>query len=113
MYKQEFGQKGEKIAAQYYQKLGYKIIAQNYFTRLGELDLVLKKNDKILVVEVKSRTNSRFGWGEEAVSQNKLNHLVHAYEIMRRQLCLPEYFEIEVCTVEISQGQTNIRTFMV
>lgn len=113
MYKQEFGQRGENIAAKHYQSLGYQVIYQNYYTRYGELDLVLKKDDKILVVEVKTRTNDRFGWGEEAVSQKKLNHLVLAYQIMQREMGLPEYFEIEICAIEISRDQTNIRTFII
>mgnify|MGYP005662405913 FL=1 len=45
--KKSLGQYGERIALSYYQKLGYKLITQNYYSRYGELDLVLKKDNKI------------------------------------------------------------------
>ena len=47
LYKKSLGKYGEKIALEYYRKLGYKLIRQNYYCRWGELDLVLIKNKQI------------------------------------------------------------------
>ncbi|MFI3169193.1 MAG: YraN family protein [Faecalibacterium sp.] len=49
------GQKGEAIAAKFYLDDGYQLLAHNYKTRMGELDLVLRKGDTVVICEVKTR----------------------------------------------------------
>ena len=109
--KKQLGQKGENIAAKYYQRLGFKIIAQNFYTRYGELDLVLKKDQKILVIEVKTRTNRKFGYGEETISDKKLHNITVAYDLLRKKYKLPEFFEIEICIIEIKDNKIKFRRF--
>lgn len=111
LYKKILGQKGENIACRYYEQAGFKLIAKNYWTRWGELDLVFKKNKEILVVEVKTRTNNSFGWGEESINQKKLNNIHQAYQIMYRALKLPSYYLLEICIIEIRGPQIHIRTY--
>lgn len=109
--KKQLGQIGEAIAAKYYQKLGYQIFAKNFYTRYGELDLVLIKDNTILVVEVKTRRNQKFGYGEEAVSAKKLHNIDIAYNLLRKKDKLPEFFEIEICVIEIKNNKAKIRRF--
>ncbi|MCD4760453.1 YraN family protein [bacterium] len=109
-YNKTLGQRGENIARTYYQKLGWKLIKQNYWTPQGELDLVLEKNKEILVVEVKTRSNRRFGWGEETINQQKINNILKAYQILQRHSDLSGYFSLEICVVEIGKKIT-IRSF--
>ena len=52
------GQTGEAIAAKYYIQKGYLLLNHNYRTRMGELDLVLYKDDTIVFAEVKTRSPS-------------------------------------------------------
>ncbi|MBT4349665.1 YraN family protein [bacterium] len=111
--KKQLGQKGENIAAEYYQKLGYEIIARNFYTRYGELDLVLKKNNKILVIEVKTRTNHNFGYGEESISDKKLHNIYIAHKILREQQNLPTFFEIEVCVIYTYYNRYTIDRFII
>ncbi len=49
------GQKGEAIAAKFYLNEGYRLLAHNYKTRMGELDLVLRKGNTVVICEVKTR----------------------------------------------------------
>ena len=108
-YKQQLGAWGEDIAKSYYQKLGYQIIAQNFSTRYGELDLVFIKANKILVVEVKTRSSLAFGFAEESISRNKLQNLRTAYQILSRRNSLPADFEMEICVVEkINQKKASL-----
>jgi putative endonuclease len=57
------GRRGEELAAAHFERLGYRILARNYRTRWGELDLVLaaRDGDTIVFAEVKTR---RSGSGE-------------------------------------------------
>ncbi len=51
---QKIGAIGENIAADYLKKKGYKILARNFKTKWGELDIVAQKNKIIIFVEVKT-----------------------------------------------------------
>ena len=51
---QKIGRFGEDIATNYLKKKNYKILARNFKTKWGELDIVAQKNKVIIFVEVKS-----------------------------------------------------------
>ncbi|MBU1202562.1 YraN family protein [Patescibacteria group bacterium] len=110
-YKKQFGQRGEKIALKYYQSKGYKYIAQNFYTRYGEIDLILQKNQQMLIVEVKTRSSLNFGWGEESINNKKINNIQKAYQIFCQRYKTEANYKIEICIVEIINGQNKIRTF--
>lgn len=50
-----FGQRSEKFAAKYIRKFGYKILAANLSDRLGELDLIARDGEVLVVIEVRSK----------------------------------------------------------
>ena len=50
MNRAETGRTGEAVAARYYQKHGCELIAHNYRTRMGEIDLILRETDGALVL---------------------------------------------------------------
>ena len=52
------GQRGERAAAKYLKKLGYKIVARGQRGRRGELDLVAVDGRTVVFVEVKTRTGA-------------------------------------------------------
>lgn len=72
----ELGRKGEAVAAKYYLKRGYQILAHNYRTRRGELDLILQKENQIIVCEVKTRTEYKYSVPAEAVNKHKQRCIV-------------------------------------
>lgn len=53
----ELGRRGEQLAAEHLERLGYRVLDRNYRTRHGELDLVLTDEDEETIVfcEVKTR----------------------------------------------------------
>jgi len=80
-HKQRIGGWGERVAAGFLERRGYRVLAQNVRTPYGELDLVTQSSGGELVfVEVKTRTNASFGLPEEAVDARKLEHLFRAAE---------------------------------
>ena len=63
----------ELIAIEYLQKNGYKILDTNFkFGRFWEVDVIASKNDLTVFMEVKYRTNTRFGTPEESLTPHKL-----------------------------------------
>ena len=77
----DLGHKGEAVAARYYQERGYLLLGHNYRTRMGELDLILYKEDLIVFAEVKTRTGRMLAAPAEAVDLYKQRRLRRAAEL--------------------------------
>ncbi len=66
------GRAGESAArAHVTNQLGYEIVATNFRTREGEIDIVARVDDWFVFIEVKTRTNLAFGSGIEQISVQK------------------------------------------
>lgn len=74
----EKGGRGEAFACVFLRKKGFEIIATNYHSRCGELDIVARHGETLVFVEVKARSNDKFGSGREAVTPSKQAKLVKA-----------------------------------
>jgi len=68
------GKEGESLAVDFLKRKGYEILEQNYKTPIGEIDIIARKNT-LCFVEVKTRKDSEYGWGEESVDYRKKNRL--------------------------------------
>lgn len=69
--KQILGNRGEQAAVDFLKQNGYKILARNYKSKLGEVDIVALDKKTVCFVEVKTRTSDKFGSPAEAVSARK------------------------------------------
>jgi len=76
----EIGDKGEEIAFQYLQQLGYTILETNWRFHHYEIDLIAKDGDELVIVEVKSRTGIHFEHPSEAINRKKMRFLIEAAE---------------------------------
>lgn len=79
----DVGARGEDEAAAYFEDLGYRLLARNFYTARGEVDIVLhapadQTPSTVVFVEVKWRVDDRHGTGAEAVTVAKLNAMRHA-----------------------------------
>ncbi len=77
-HNQEIGYWGESIAAEYLQKKGYLFVDRNVRTPYGEIDLILRSSGLTVFVEVKTRTSTRFGYPEEAITPQKADHILNS-----------------------------------
>lgn len=73
--KQQIGNRGEALAQDYLEKLGYRLLEKQWRTRYGEIDLIMRDGDEIVFVEVKLRSSSGYGRPEEMVSWDKAKRL--------------------------------------
>ena len=53
------GRAGERLALEHLERLGYQLVARNYRTRHGEIDLVKGNRSTLIFVEVKTRRSQR------------------------------------------------------
>jgi putative endonuclease len=74
------GHMAEQAAADYFTRRGYRVLDRNYLVpRLGELDLVLLRQTKLTVVEVKARSHSEaFGGLAASITPAKLKKMRNA-----------------------------------
>ena len=71
------GDRGETIAAEFLQKIGYKIIKTKFRKGRNEIDIIAKSQSGVLnFIEVKTRLESKFGKPYEAVDKNKLKKII-------------------------------------
>ena len=68
---QSLGREGERLAAEYLEKKGYKVVASRFRLFHGEIDLIAWDGDTLVFVEVKARTSDDFGLPEESVTPAK------------------------------------------
>lgn len=75
---QHTGQSGEDLAAQFLEKKGYEIISRNYRYRRAEVDLIARKAQLLVFVEVKTRRGAAFGNPEDFVDSKKAALVIEA-----------------------------------
>ena len=74
----ELGRAGEKAAADFLRHRGYEVVGAGFRARRGELDLICRRGQELVVVEVKTRTDESFGTPAEAVGSRKRRALMAA-----------------------------------
>lgn len=79
MNRAETGRRGEAAAARWYIKQGGRLLAHNFRTRMGELDVVVQEPDGTIVIcEVKTRSTDAVSRPAEAVNAAKQKRLILA-----------------------------------
>ena len=75
------GKKGEDLAKSQYEKWGCEILEENYRFKRSEIDLIVLKEESLLIfVEVKNRNRTDFGEAETFVSEAQQNRIKEAAE---------------------------------
>ncbi|MSP86005.1 MAG: YraN family protein [Methylotenera sp.] len=70
------GLEAEKLAASYLVNHGLKLLAQNYHCRFGEIDLIMKDATTLVFVEIRLRTNNKFGRAGASITPQKQQKLI-------------------------------------
>ena len=76
-FKQKIGKFGENISYNYLIKNGYKILDRNFSCKQGEIDIIaFSKQKELVFIEVKTRSNLKYGTPSESVTLYKKNHII-------------------------------------
>ncbi len=78
----DLGRRGEALAARELRRRGYAILERRWRCRIGEIDILARDGEVLVVVEVKARTRSDYGPPIDAVDRDKrrkLEKLARAY----------------------------------
>ena len=78
MTPRELGCLGEDLAAKHLAALGWAVLERNVRLPGGEIDLVAREGDELVLVEVRTRSESRLQEASDTVGPEKLRRLVRA-----------------------------------
>lgn len=104
-FKQRIGAWGERQAETYLIERGLIPLERNYRTTYGEIDLVMQQGEQLVFVEVKTRSNDRFGMPEESVTEQKKEHLTQAAQkYIEEHPAAPMDWRIDVVSIRRKNG---------
>jgi len=103
--RQHLGRVGERLAREHLERLGYRVVACNYRTRFGELDLIVCDDVALVFVEVKTRRTGALESALQAVpptKQRRVRHMAAAWlvETTNRPRSRELRFDVVAVTVD-------------
>ncbi len=92
----EFGKEAETIASEYLRQKGYDVLTTNWRFGKAEIDIIARKDNILVIVEVKARTSDYFGEPESFVNRKKIKLLTEAANeyVIRNNLDMEVRFDI-------------------
>ena len=107
----QFGIKGEEIAADYLRLKGYTILDTNWRSGHKEIDIIARFKETIIFVEVKSRSNDFYGKPQDAVDWKKMRNLIYAADAYLRYYAIDLPVRFDVITITGSIDKPYIKHF--
>ena len=104
------GQKGEDLAARYLVDKGYSIRHRNFRSGRMEIDLIAETDDWLVFVEVKSRSDVKFGYPEEGLSTQQEDRIRTAAEHYLDQIEKPKRIRFDIIAI-VWQPNIQIKHF--
>jgi len=103
------GKQGEALAVEFLEKNGYRVLENNFRTRYGEIDIIAIEGKTLAFIEVKTKTNSKFGNPVMAVDlrkQRQLSKTAMMYLTQKRLNDCPARFD--VVGISIMEDKTEV-----
>ena len=107
LYKKLLGKRGELLTIKYLKKLKFTILETNYVTPFGEADVIAKKGDNVVFVEVKTRTSTKFGTPGQAVDYKKQERYRQIALYYIKEKDLDDNIVVSFSVSEVLNGKIN------
>jgi putative endonuclease len=109
MNRRDIGKLGEKLAQKFLKKRGYHIYETNFRCQAGEIDIVARRRDYLVFIEVRTKSNLDFGSPEESITESKKKRLISSsLHYINTHHGLPTSWRIDVVAIEIDdKGKTK------
>lgn len=95
------GKKGEALVVTFLQSRGYSILKRNYICRFGEIDIIARKGEELIFIEVKTRAENALVKAAEAVDSRKQKRIILTAQdyIVKTETELQPRFDVAEVTV--------------
>lgn len=98
--KDALGRYGEDVAVRHLEDDGYVVLDRNWRCEIGEIDIVAREGDVLVVCEVKTRSSLRHGSPFEAITERKLHRLERlGIAWMRTRGMRPRSMRVDVVSI--------------
>ncbi len=100
---------GEDQAVLYLRRQGVKIVARNFMTPVGEVDIICRSKKELIFVEVKTRRSNAYGTPAEAVGKRKQRQIIRAAQwyLAQNKISLQPRFDV-VAVMPDGEGRARI-----
>jgi putative endonuclease len=105
------GKDGEVLALAWLTQNGYHVMHQNWRHGNWEVDFIASRNGRLHIIEVKTRTSSKFGYPEENMGPKKMQFLINAAE---QYLYIdPQWQQLQFDILSITINATEVEYFLI
>lgn len=90
------GERSEQLACRYLLKQGLELVEKNFRSKHGELDLILRDQQRLIIVEVRFRKTATYGGAIESITKKKQSRIIAAteYYLMINKINSPIRFDV-------------------
>ena len=95
----DLGNRGEELAVNYLLQNDYEILRRNYRYLKAEVDIIAKKEDVIIAIEVKTRTSNYFGNPKDFINKKKIQLLTSAMDFYMQKSNLEYEVRFDIISI--------------
>lgn len=109
--RRQLGQRSEQLACSFLEQKGYQLLQKNFSSRWGEIDLIFRKGQEVIFVEVRSKSSGRYGQPLETITDKKREHLRQTaqYYLCQHRELAQCYGRFDVISVLWQDGRARLR----
>ncbi len=108
MTDKELGIYGEMLAKKHLEKEGYQILKTNYRYLKLEIDIISKKDNKIIVTEVKTRQTAEIGEPWMAVTRKKQKQIITCADAYLKNNHIELDVQFDIVSIVHNQYRTKL-----
>ncbi len=102
------GKEGEDMAARFLKEKGYEIVQRNYRYKQSEIDLIVKKDNWLIFVEVKLRSSDAYGYPEDFVDYKKAKNIIDGAEQYTYENDWQGNVRYDIVSIRVMRDKTEI-----
>lgn len=102
------GNAGEELAADFLVQKGFEIVERNYRYKRSEIDVIARKDNWLIFVEVKTRSSSYFGHPEEFVDSKKRSKILEGADHYLQETNWQGNVRYDIISINLTGGQSKV-----
>jgi putative endonuclease len=106
----DVGRDAETDAKKYLENHGLRLIETNYRCLRGEIDLIMQDNEYLVFIEVRSRTNIKYGNAIESINHSKKRKIILAamHYLQKSKLLYTATCRFDIIAIHPVEGTTRL-----
>lgn len=103
------GKKGEDMACRFLQDKGYEIIERNWTWRKLELDIIARKDNYLVIAEIRTRSTDMYGEPECTITDKKIRRIINAADAYIKKNKIDLSVRFDIISITGQEGDFRIK----